>query len=140
MGVTMPAGCKSPRGKDIFTGPHMGKIPAPPAPFAVAPGANITQTIQTVKDVSKVKFEHFTATNVGSKIPMSQGDAHFTAGGGVKSNLLMNECTYPQGSSKVKVGGKKALFHTCMTKHDGANFNIVGKQAVPCCAKVKVAM
>ena len=136
----MPAACKS-SGQCITTGPtDVCKTPAPPAPVPPPiPYPNMASCGSASGCADKVKICGSSAITTASDIPMSSGDEPGVAGGMV-SNVFKQKCSFPQGSSKVKAEGSPVVCVTKMTKHNGSNANTVGLQAVPCQAKVLVAM
>ena len=118
--------------------PDVCKTPSPAGPLPL-PYPNLAQ-LATADGVSlKVLVDNKPVVVEPSVLAMSQGDEAGTAGG-VVSGTSRERVTFKQASSKVSIDGKKAVFATAATAHNGSNPNApVGLQSVPSQAKVLVA-
>ena len=125
-------------GQNAAIAPDVCKTPSPGGPVPI-PYPNFATVAQAVKYASKVKFSSRNALPKTAKVSMTNGDQPGTLGG-IKSNVVMNKSTWLKGSSKVKVQGKKVVYHTAMTGHNGSNTNITGMQVAPSQTSVLVAM
>jgi len=63
--------------------------------------------------------------NLGTIIPMSNGDNAGVAGG-VVSNMMMGPRRHIMGATKVLIGGKPATKMTDQTSQNGSNANAMG--------------
>ena len=133
----MPASTKA--GGLCMAMPDVCKTPAPPAPPIPIPYPNLGMLTMAVGTVPTVLVMNMEAVVQTTKIPMSSGDEAGVAGG-VVSGMNMGEIAFKLASSKVKFGGKAAVFVTAMTGQNGSNANAVGAQMAPSQAKVLVAM
>ncbi len=89
--------------------------------------------------ISKVVMENKETVVESSKIPSSKGDEAGTLKGLV-SSTNMDSIQFKKYSSKVYAQGKKIVFHTAPTAHNGSNANApVGAHASPSQSKVLVA-
>lgn len=132
----MPASSKG--GGQCAAFPDVCKTPSPGGPVPV-PYPNIGMVTQASKTSTKVKIVGKPAVTKKSEMPRSSGDEAGTIGG-VVSNVNMNKVTYKKGSSKVKIQGHPAVYHTATTGHNGMNANTVGAQVAPSQIMVRVAM
>jgi len=131
----MPAATK--KGGSTAGGPDVCKTP--PAPPVPAPYPNMGQVADSDKTVSKVVIQNKETVVESSKIPSSKGDEAGTLKGLV-SNTNMSTIQFKKASSKVYAKGKKIVFHTAKTAHNGSNANApVGAHASPSQTKVLVA-
>jgi hypothetical protein len=89
-----------------------------------------------VEVAAKVMIMNMPAANLGSQIPMSQGD-EAGVGGGWRSGGIMGPVKWSKGSSKVKFQGKPAVTVTGTTTQNQMNAN--GLQGAPSQALVQVA-
>jgi hypothetical protein len=138
MGLGMPAGSKA--GGTCFAAPDVCKVPAPPAPPIPTPFPNTGSVADCNSTVDTVLIEKKDTVTEASKIPRSSGDEAGTLGGMV-SNTNMGEVSFKQASSKVYAKGKKIVFHTAMSAHNGSNANMpAGAFVAPSQTKVFVAM
>ncbi len=120
----------------LTTGPtDTCKIPAPPAPFAVAPFPNIARVNGTSGACTKVVASNKPIVVQNSKVSRSMGDEAGTLKG-VMSQQNMGKCKFKKYSSKVYAKGKKVVTHTAMTAQNAMPLNIVGVHAVPSQTKV----
>lgn len=134
----MPASTKA--GGDCLAFPDVCKTPSPAGPVPI-PYPNKASVSGATDCAANVKIENKETVTVASKIPTSSGDEAGSAGGGVVSNGIKGEVSFKLGSSKVKAGGKKVVYVTCMTGHNGSNANMpAGAQLSPSQTKVLVAM
>ncbi len=118
--------------------PDVCKTPAPPGSPVPVPYPNIAQLNTADGVCPKVLVDSKEVVVETSKIPHSQGDEAGTVGG-VQSGTNMDQVTFKQYSSKVVVDGKKAVFATAATAHNGSSANAPsGLQTVPSQAKVLV--
>jgi hypothetical protein len=90
--------------------------------------------------VDKVLMENKEVVVEDSKVSSSSGDEAGTLGG-VMSGLNRGEAHFQLYSSKVYAKGKKIVFHTAITTHNGSNPNMpAGAQLSPSQTKVMVGM
>lgn len=134
----MPAASKA--GGQCVAFPDVCKTPAPPAPSPVPiPYPNIGTLSGCDSTCSKVLIQKKETVTEASKMPSSKGDEAGTAGGMV-SNVNRGEVGFKRSSSKVYAKGKKIVFHTAMTAHNGSNANMpAGAHVAPSQLKVFVA-
>ncbi|MBK8256854.1 MAG: DUF4150 domain-containing protein [Polyangiaceae bacterium] len=133
----LPASTKA--GGTCFAMPDVCLTPAPPAPPVPVPYPNTAQMAAANGAVTTVLVENKETVAEGAKIPNSSGDEAGT-NGGVTSGTNMGPVEPKQFSSKVYFAGKKAVFATAMTAHNGSNANMpAGAQIAPSQAKVFVA-
>lgn len=133
----MPAATTA--GGTYFAFPDVCKTPAPPAPPVPIPYPNTAQVAASTGTVSNVVIENMDTVVEGSKVPNSSGDEAGVAGG-VTSGMNMGEVQPKLFSSKVYFGGKKAVYLTCMSAHNGSNANMpAGAMVAPSQTKVLVA-
>ncbi len=115
--------------------PDVCNTPSPtgPVPMAYPNMANLTSAEDTV---DKVLVAAKPTIVESSSIPHSQGDEAGSAGGLV-SGTFGDKVTFRQSSNKVHAAGKKVVFATCMTAHNGSNPNApLGQVTVPSQTKV----
>ncbi len=133
--MRMPAATK--KGGTAAGGPDVCKTP--PAPPVPAPYPNMGQVASSDKTVSKVVIQNKETVVESSKIPSSKGDEAGTLKGMV-SQTNRDSIQFKKYSSKVYAKGKKIVFHTAATAHNGSNANApVGAHASPSQTKVVVA-
>ena len=133
--MRMPAATK--KGGTAAGGPDVCKTP--PAPPVPAPYPNMGQVASSDKTVSKVVIQNKETVVESSKIPSSKGDEPGTLKGMV-SQTHRSSIQFKKYSSKVYAKGKKIVFHTAATAHNGSNANApVGAHASPSQTKVVVA-
>lgn len=133
----MPASTKA--GGVYFAFPDVCLTPAPPAPPVPVPYPNTAQLAASNGVVDKVLIENKETVVDGSKVPNSSGDEAGVSGG-VTSGVNMGPVEPKLFSSKVYFGGKKAVFLTSMSAHNGTSANMpVGAQIAPSQTKVLVA-
>jgi hypothetical protein len=134
----MPASTKA--GGMCFAMPDVCLTPAPPAPPVPVPYPNVAQLAATSNAVDKVLVENKETVVEGSKMPSSTGDEAGT-NGGVVSGVNMGPVKPTLYSSKVYFAGKKAVFLTSVSAHNGTSANMpAGMQITPSQAKVFVAL
>lgn len=118
--------------------PDVCKVPTPagpvPTPF---PNMASTQMAQPGGLVRNVLVVNMPALNQTSKLIMSNGDEAGTLGG-LACNRIKGEVQFMNGSMKVMVGGKPAVYLGCMTGHNGTPVNAVGSVMAPSQSKVMV--
>jgi hypothetical protein len=118
--------------------PDVCKTPSSGGPVPI-PYPNIAGLEDTDGAVDKVLVEKKEVVVEDSKIPSSKGDEAGTLKG-VISSTNRDEAHFKQYSSKVYFGGKKAVYHTAVTSHNGSNANMpAGAQVSPSQTKVLVA-
>ncbi len=133
--MKMPAATK--KGGAVTGGPDVCKTP--PAPPVPAPYPNLGKVGSSDKAISKVVMQNKETVVESSKIPNSSGDEAGTLKGLV-SQTNMSKIKFKKYSSKVYAKGKKIVFHTAATAHNGNNSNApVGAHASPSQTKVLVA-
>ena len=133
----MPASSKA--AGMYFAMPDVCLTPAPPAPPVPIPYPNIAQLASTSNAVEKVLIENKETVVEGAKVPSSRGDEAGT-NGGVVSGQNMGPVEPKLFSSKVFFNGKKAVFLTSTSAHNGSSPNApAGAQIVPSQAKVLVS-
>lgn len=133
--MRMPAATK--KGGAVTGGPDVCKTP--PAPPVPAPYPNLGQVQSSDGTCSKVVIQNKDTVVQSSKIPNSKGDEPGTLKGLV-SSTQMSTIKFKKYSSKVYAKGKKIVFHTAATAHNGSNANApVGAHASPSQTKVLVA-
>lgn len=133
----MPASTK--QGGMCFGFPDVCKTPAGPN-VAPIPYPNMAQLTDADGAVDKVLIDKKEVLVEDSKISRSSGDEAGTLKG-VVSSTNMDEVAFKQSSSKVYFGGKKAVYHTVMTAHNGSNANMpAGLHVSPSQTKVMVGM
>ncbi len=131
----MPAATK--KGGTAAGGPDVCKTP--PAPPVPAPYPNMADLGGADKTVDKVVIENKDAVVQSSVIPNSKGDELGTLKG-VVSQTGHDQVKFKKYSSKVYAKGKKIVFHTAPTAHNGSNANApTGVHASPSQSKVLVA-
>ncbi|WP_233561068.1 PAAR-like domain-containing protein [Sorangium cellulosum] len=136
--MKMPAATKA--GGMCFAMPDVCKVPAPPAPPVPTPFPNIGTLNGCESTVSKVLVQKKETVTEASKMPSSKGDEAGTLGGMV-SNVNRGQVTFKRASSKVYAKGKKIVYHTAMSAHNGSNANMpAGAHVAPSQVKVFVAM
>jgi Domain of unknown function (DUF4150) len=132
----MPAATK--KGGAATGGPDACKTPPAP-PAAPIPYPNMGQLSGADDTVSKVVISNKEVVVEGSTIPSSKGDEAGTLKGLV-SSTNRDQIAFKKYSSKVYAKGKKIVFHTASTAHNGSNANApVGAHASPSQTKVLVA-
>lgn len=120
--VGVPDVCKTPSGGSTV-----------PVPYP-----NLADVSDADGAIDKVLFEKREVVVEDSKIPSSKGDEAGVAGG-VISGTSRDEARFKQYSSKVYAGGKKVVFHTAVTSHNGSNANMpAGIHGTPSQTKVLV--
>ncbi len=131
----MPAASK--KGGKAAGGPDVCKTP--PAPPVPAPYPNMADVGGTDDTIDKVVMENKDTVVQSSVIPNSKGDEPGTLKGLI-SSTGHDQVKFAKYSSKVYAKGKKIVFHTAPTKHNGSNANApVGVHAKPSQTKVLVA-
>ncbi len=136
--ILMPASTKA--GGTAFAMPDVCLTPAPPAPPVPVPYPNTAQLATATGTEQKVLVENMDTVVQGSKMPQSNGD-EAGVNGGVTSGTFMGPVEPKLFSSKVFFGGKKAVFVTAMTAHNGTSANLpVGTQVQPSQNKVIVGL
>jgi hypothetical protein len=132
----LPASTKA--GGTCFAMPDVCLTPAPPGPPVPIPYPNTAQVAAANGAITKVLIENKETVAEGAKIPNSSGDEAGT-NGGVTSGTNMGPVEPKTFSSKVFAGGKKVVFATATTAHNGSNANMpAGAQIAPSQSKVLV--
>jgi len=127
-------------GMATATVPDVCLVPAAPSPIPT-PFPNIGQVMQTIP-VTATKFVKVMNQAVivkASQIAMTNGDQAGTAGGGVKSHMIMGPGKFTTYSMTVKFEGQNACYHSCLTEHNGSSSNTIGMMAVPSQPMVLIA-
>ncbi len=133
----MPASTKA--GGMCLGVPDVCLTPSGPSPVPI-PYPNMAQVSSCDGTIDKVLISNKETVVEDSKIPNSSGDEAGTAGG-VMSGLNRGEAHFQLYSSKVYAKGKKIVFHTAITTHNGSNPNMpAGTQMSPSQSKVMVGM
>ncbi len=115
--------------------PDVCKTPSPAGPIPI-PYPNTGQLNVADGVIDKVLIESKEVVVESSKLPNSQGDEAGTAGG-VVSGKNMDQITFKVYSTKVIAKGKKVVYCTATTAHNGSNPNMpAGAQIVPSQTKV----
>lgn len=136
-GVMMPASSKA--SGVYFAIPDVCLTPAPPGPPIPIPYPNTAQLASTSNAVEKVLIENKETVVEGAKVPSSSGD-EAGKNGGVVSGVNRGPVAPKTFSSKVFFDGKKAVFLTSQSGHNGSNANMPqGAQIAPSQGKVFVA-
>lgn len=126
------------KGGVASTFPDVCKTPAAPSPIPL-PYPNVAQLDITDETCPHVLIEKKETVVESSVIKQSSGDEPGTLKG-VVSNTHMGECRFKTASSKVFAGGKRVVFHTAVTSHNGSNPNMpVGCHHTASQSKVLVA-
>jgi Domain of unknown function (DUF4150) len=120
--------------------PDVCKTPSPGGPIPI-PYPNMAMLTQAKGDTvsSKVKVMGKKVATVATEISMSSGDEPGSVGG-VVSNKFKGPAKFKKGSSKVKVEGNEAVYHTSMIGQNGVSNanNPAGTQVAPSQMKVTV--
>ena len=118
-------------------GPNVCKTPPGPVP---TPYPSMAEVGNADKTVSKVVMENKETVVQNSVLPNSSGDELGTAKGLV-SQTTSKQVKFKKYSSKVYAKGKKIVFHTASTAHNGNNANLpVGSHVQQSQSKVEVAV
>ncbi len=134
----MPLPATTTAGGMYFAMPDVCLTPAPPAPPVPVPYPNIAQVASTQGACMKVLIENKETVVEGAKVPQSSGDEAGT-NGGVSSGVNMGPVEPKTFSSKVFAGGKKVVFLTAVSAHNGSSPNQpMGHQITPSQVKVMV--
>ena len=132
----MPASSKS--GGMCLAFPDVCLTPVLGVPVPI-PYPNIAQVSNASDTVDKVVIENKETVVESSKISSSMGDEAGVQGG-VTSGKNMDEVQFKGYSSKVYFKGKKAVYHTATSAHNGSSANMpAGVQLSPSQTKVDVA-
>ncbi len=133
----MPASTKA--GGMCLGVPDVCLTPSGPSPVPI-PYPNMAQVNGCDGTIDTVLMENKETVVEDSKISSSSGDEAGTLGG-VMSGLNRGECHFALYSSKVYAKGKKIVYHTAQTTHNGSSANLpVGAQIAPSQSKVMVGM
>lgn len=120
----MFANCQ--KGGQNFAFPDVCKTPVGPSVVPIPyPNMALGATANPGTAVMKVLISGAPAHNLGTVIPMSNGD---NAGviGGVKSGGMMGPRRNVKGCNTVLIGGKPATRMTDPTGQNGSNSNMMG--------------
>ncbi len=129
--------------------PDVCHIVAPPPPAGPGgiptPFPNIGNLNTCDKTIDKVVMEKKETVVEDSEIPSSKGDeagcSNLPTPKGLMSQSNMGPCVFKKYSSKVYAKGKKIVYHTAVTSHNGSNANApVGTHMSPSQSKIEVAM
>ena len=94
--------------------------PAPPAPPVPVPYPNVAQGATGVSFAEKVLIASAPAHNMGTTIPMTNGD-NAGVGTGVASGMVMGKESPTTSASKVLIAGKPATRLTMTSQGNGTN-------------------
>jgi hypothetical protein len=94
--------------------------PAPPAPPIPIPYPNIAMGATAVSAVYTVLISSAPAHNMGTTIPMTNGD-NAGVGTGVASGMVMGKASPTTSASSVLIGGKPATRLTMVSSGNGTN-------------------
>ncbi|MFO0551739.1 MAG: DUF4150 domain-containing protein [Polyangiaceae bacterium] len=134
----MGMAASSTKGGICLAFPDVCKTPVLGVPVPI-PYPNIGQVSNASDTVDKVLIENKDTVVESSKISTSSGDEAGVQMG-VVSNKQLDEIGFDGYSSKVYAKGKKIVYHTATTAHNGSNANMpMGAQLSPSQSKVKVA-
>ncbi len=138
MGFGLPASTQ--QGGTALGVPDVCKTPMPPPVGTVpVPYPNTGQVMLSTDTVTKVLIDHMPVVVETSSIPLSNGDEAGVTGG-VNSGSNLGKVAYRLYSARVIADGKKVVYATCVTAHNGVNANLpAGLQAVPSQLKVLVS-
>lgn len=118
-------------GGQCLAAPDVCKTPSPGGPVPVPyPNISMPNTADPGSCCQKMTIMGMPALNMGSKIPMSQGD-QAGAAGGVVSGGIMGPTKFLTGSGVVKFEGKPAVFLTSQTGQNGQIPNCQGTVVAP---------
>lgn len=132
---SMPASTK--KGGSCLGLPDVCLTPGGPSPVPI-PYPNSADVSGADGTINNVLIENKETVVEDSKIPSSTGDEAGSVGG-VMSGLTAGEAHFSLYSSKVYAKGKKMVFHTAATTHNGSSANLpVGNQVAPSQAKVLI--
>ena len=128
----------SKKGGKAFAFPDVCKTPAAPSPLPL-PYTNLGMLSGADKVIDVVLMENKETVVETSKIPSSKGDEAGTLKGMV-SSTCRDQIQFKKYSSKIYAKGKKIVFHTALTAHNGSNANMpVGCHVAPSQTKIIVA-
>jgi hypothetical protein len=98
-----------------FGMPDVCLTPAPPAPPVPIPYPNMAQLPMAIPNQFKTLIQMMPQHNLGTTIPLSNGDEAGVAGG-VMSGTIIGPSRHLKGSTKVMIGGMPAtrLLDTAM--------------------------
>src|SRR5215472_1652859 len=101
--------------------PDVCLTPAPPSPSPIPiPYPNIAQGATAVSAVYKVLISSAPAHNMGTSIPMTNGD-NAGVGTGVASGMVMGKASPTTAAFKILIGGKPATRLTMTAMGNGTN-------------------
>ncbi len=127
-------------GTVVATSPDTCKTPQPPfgAPAPI-PYPNTGMCATSLGVGFKVLVDSMPVVVEGCKLPASLGDQAGVAGG-VVSGIFSGEIGYKMYSSRVSADGKKVVYLSALTGHNGANPNApIGAVATPSQLRVLVS-
>lgn len=108
-------------GGTCFAFPDVCKTPAPPAPAPIPiPYPNVALGPTAVSFVPTVLVMGGPAHNMGTSIPLSNGDQPGVAGGMV-SSVIMGECKFLTGAFTILCHGKPFVRLTSATLQNKGN-------------------
>jgi hypothetical protein len=133
----MPLPLATSAGGTAMAMPDVCNTPAPPGPPIPVPYPN-NGMLATASSVGmKVLVGSAPVIVESSKLPTSVGD-QAGALGGLTSGVVGGPVSFKQYSAKVSAEGKKVVFLSATTGHNGDNPNAVGSVTVPSQARVLV--
>jgi hypothetical protein len=114
--------------------PDVCNVPSPTGPVPT-PFPNDAQLMMGAPPVTSVLAMGCPVLNMGSKIPLSNGDQAGVMGG-VVSGSIMGQVEFTQGSATTFADGMPVIFMGCTTSHN--NNNAIGAVIAPSQAVVMV--
>jgi len=121
-----------------FGFPDVCKTPSPVGPIPIPyPNMATGMTANPATACKKIYLSCMPAHNLGTQVPISQGDNAGVAGG-VASGMMMGPCRHLMGSSGVFYEGTPATKMTSPTGQNGMSMNAPGMTLVPSQVKVMI--
>ena len=121
-----------------FGFPDVCNTPSPVGPVPIPyPNTAMLPTANPATACRKIYLSCMPAHNLGTQIPMSQGDNAGVAGG-VASGTVMGPCKHMMGSFGVIYEGMPATKMTSPTGQNGMSLNAPGMTLVPAQFKVMI--
>ncbi|MDR5837112.1 DUF4150 domain-containing protein [Caballeronia sp. LZ034LL] len=114
-------------GGELMAEPDVCLTPTPAGPVPT-PYPNLAMPMMGVPPAETVLVCGAPALNMGSEIPLTNGDQGGVSGG-VMSGLIMGPARFDEGSTKVLIGGNLAVRLTTPTSHN--QNNAIGAVLVP---------
>jgi len=121
-----------------FGFPDVCKTPSPVGPIPIPyPNMAMGLTANPATACKKIYLSCMPAHNLGTQIPISQGDNAGVAGG-VASGMMMGPCRHLMGSFGVIYEGTPATKMTSPTGQNGMSLNAPGMTLAPAQFKVMI--